>query len=351
MEYRTLGHSGLKVSALTMGTFTFGGAGPFAMVGKQGVDEARKLVDLCIDAGVNLFDTSNMYSSGMSEEILGEVLQGRRDNVLISSKARMPVGSGPNDEGASRYHLIRECERSLKRLRTDHIDIYYIHEWDGTTPVEEKLAALDTLVQQGKVRYIGCSNYSGWHIMKSLAASDRDRRPRFITQQIHYTLEAREAEYELLPISVDQGLGVLVWSPLAAGLLSGKHRRGLATPEGSRQFAGWTEPPIRDVEKLWNIVDVLVDIGDSRGVSAAQIALAWLLRRPGVSSLVIGGRNEAQFRDNFAAVDLKLTDAEMKRLNEVSTIPLIYPYWHQRNFASTRFSAADQALHKDFALE
>ncbi|TJW11695.1 MAG: aldo/keto reductase [Mesorhizobium sp.] len=349
MEYRTLGRSGLKVSVLTMGTFTFGGTGPFAMVGQQGVQDALRLVDLCIDAGVSLFDTSNMYSNGLSEEILGEVLDGRRDQVLISSKARMRTGTGPNDEGASRFHLIRECERSLKRLRTDHIDIYYIHEWDGATPVEEKMAALDTLVQQGKVRYIGCSNYSGWHIMKSLAVSDRDRRPRFVTQQIHYTLEAREAEYELLPISVDQGLGVLVWSPLAAGLLSGKHRRGVATPEGSRQFAGWTEPPIRDMEKLWNIVDVLVEIGDARGVSAAQVALAWLLERPGVSSLVIGGRNEAQFRDNFAAVSLRLSDEERARLTAVSTIPLIYPYWHQRNFARDRFCEADLALHRDFA--
>jgi aryl-alcohol dehydrogenase-like predicted oxidoreductase len=351
MEYRTLGHSGLKVSVLTMGTFTFGGTGPFAMVGQQGVQDARRLVDLCIDAGINLFDTSNMYSNGLSEEILGEVLDGRRDQVLISSKARMRIGRGPNDEGASRIHLIRECERSLKRLRTDHIDIYYIHEWDGTTPVEEKMAALDTLVQQGKVRYVGCSNYSGWHIMKSLAVSDRDRRPRFVTQQIHYTLEAREAEYELLPISVDQGLGVLVWSPLAAGLLSGKHRRGVATPEGSRQAAGWTEPPIRDLERLWNIVDALVEIGDARGVSAAQVVLAWLLQRPGVSSLVIGGRNEAQFRDNFAAVSLRLSDEERARLTAVSTIPLIYPYWHQRNFAKDRFCEADLALHRDFAQD
>ena len=349
MEYRTLGRSGLKVSVLTMGTFTFGGAGPFAMVGQQGVAEARKLVDLCIDNGVNLFDCANMYSSGLAEEILGEVLDGRRDQVLITSKARMRTGTGPNDEGVSRLHLIRECENSLKRLRTDHIDIYYMHEWDGTTPVEEKLAALDTLVQQGKVRYIGCSNYSGWHIMKSLAASDHDRRPRFVTQQIHYTLEAREAEYELLPISVDQGLGVLIWSPLAAGLLTGKHRRGQATPEGSRQFAGWTEPPIRDVEKLWDIVEVLVAIGEARGVSAAQIALAWLLGRPAVSSLVVGGRNEAQFKDNFAAVGLKLTEDEQSRLNVVSAVPLIYPYWHQRNFASARFSEADMALHRDYA--
>jgi aryl-alcohol dehydrogenase-like predicted oxidoreductase len=348
MEYRTLGRSGLKVSVLTMGTFTFGGSGPFGMVGKQGVPEARRLVDLCIDNGVNVFDTANMYSSGLSEEILGEVLDGRRDQVLVTSKARMKIGPGPNDEGVSRFHLIRECERSLKRLRTDYIDIYYMHEWDGITPVEEKLAALDTLVTQGKVRYIGCSNYSGWQVMKSLAASDRDRRPRFVTQQIHYTLEAREAEYELLPISVDQGLGVLVWSPLAAGLLTGKHRRGQPTPEGSRQFAGWTEPPIRDPEKLWDIIEVLVDIGTARGVSAAQIALAWLLGRPGISSLVIGGRTEAQFRDNFGAVGLTLTADELASLNAVSRVPLIYPYWHQHNFATARFSEADWALHRDY---
>lgn len=206
-------------------------------------------------------------------------------------------------------------------------------------------------MQQGKVRYIGCSNYSGWHVMESPAVSDRDRRPRFVTQQIHYTLEAREAESEMLPISVDQGLVVLVWSPLAAGLLSGKHRRGFATPEGSRQFAGWTEPPIRDAEKLWDIVDVLVSIGDLQGVSAAQIALAGLLARPAVSSLVFGGRTEAQFRDNFAAVLLKLTVEEINRLNEVSAIPLIYPYWHLRNFATERFSPADLALHQDSTVK
>ncbi len=351
MEYRQLGRTGLRVSVLTMGTFTFGGSGPFAMVGQQSVSDARRLVDLSIDNGVNLFDTANMYSNGRSEEILGEVLEGRRDKVLINSKARMRIGDGPNDEGASRHHLIRECERSLKRLRTDYIDIYYMHEWDGLTPVEEKLAALDTLMQQGKIRYIGCSNYSGWQVMKSLAVSDRDRRPRFVTQQIHYTLEAREAEYELLPISVDQGLGVLVWSPLAAGLLTGKHRRGQPTPEGSRQFAGWTEPPIRDAEKLWNIVEVLIQIGAEHDTSAAQVALAWLLGRPAVTSLVIGGRNETQFRDNFKAIDLCLTDDDRARLNAVSRVPLIYPYWHQRNFATDRFSDADWALHRDYIAD
>ncbi len=345
MEYRTLGRSGLKVSALSMGTFTFGGAGPFAMVGSQQVPEARRLVDCCIDHGVNLFDTANMYSTGLSEQILGEVLDGRRDQVLVTSKARMRIGDGPNDEGVSRYHLIRECEKTLQNLRTDHIDIYYMHEWDGVTPVEEKMAALDTLVSQGKVRYVGCSNYSGWHIMKSLQASERDRNVRFVTQQIHYTLEAREAEYELLPISVDQGLGVLVWSPLAAGLLSGKHRRSQPVAEGSRQAAGWTEPPIRDQDRLWDIVDVLVSVGEKHGVEAAQIALAWLLTRPAVSSLVVGGSNEQQFINNFRAIDVKLDQDDLDRLDRVSQPPLIYPYWHQNQFARDRFSDGDWALH------
>jgi aryl-alcohol dehydrogenase-like predicted oxidoreductase len=345
MEYRTLGRSGLKVSVITMGTFTFGGVGPFARVGAQGVPEARRLVDQALDHGVNIFDTANMYSGGVSEEILGEVLEGRRGEVLVTSKARMRVGPGPNDEGTSRHHLIRECERSLKRLRTDWIDLYYMHEWDGTTPVEEKMAALDTLVSQGKIRYVGCSNYSGWHVMKSLMASERDGRVRFVSQQIHYTLEAREAEYELLPLAVDQGIGVQVWSPLAAGLLTGKHRRGKPAPEGTRQFAGWTEPPIRDPERLYDIVEVLVAVGERHGVSAAQVALAWLLTRPAVTSLVVGGRNEAQFADNYAALNVTLTESDLAQLNEVSRPPLIYPYWHQGQFAASRFSPADWALH------
>lgn len=347
MQYRFLGRTGLKVSAITMGTFSFGGEGPFGMVARQGVAEARTLVDLCIDHGVNLFDTANMYSTGLSEEILGEILEGRYDDILVTSKARMRIGDGPNDEGVSRWHLIRECERSLKRLRTDHIDIYYMHEWDGATPVEEKMAALDTLIQQGKVRYAGCSNYSAWHVMKSLAAAPGPAS-RFVTQQIHYTLEAREAEYELLPLSVDQGLGVLVWSPLAAGLLTGKHRRDQASPEGSRQAAGWSEPPIRNPERLWRIVDELVAIGAELDVAAAPVALAWLLSRPAISSLVVGGRTAAQFQENFTAIDLKLSDEHLKRLNHVSRLPLIYPYWHQHNFARTRFTEADQALHADY---
>lgn len=351
MKYRTLGRTGLKVSVLSMGTFTFGGEGMFSAAGSHSVGEARRLVGLCLDAGVNVFDTSNMYSTGRSEEILAKALGSRRQDVLISSKARMRIGSGPNDEGVSRYHLIRECERSLKRLKTDVIDIYYMHEWDGLTPLQEMLHALDTLVTAGKIRYIGCSNYAGWQLMKALGTSDSHGYQRFVTQQIHYTLEAREAEYELLPISVDQGLGVLVWSPLAGGLLTGAHRRGQPTPPGSRQAKGWTEPPIRDVERLWRIVDELVAIADARGITAAQVALAWLLDRPAITSLVVGGLTEAHFRDNIAAAELELTPEETRRLDDVSAIPSIYPYWHQFNFARDRFSDADWALQRNYVTQ
>jgi aryl-alcohol dehydrogenase-like predicted oxidoreductase len=345
MEYRLLGRSGLKISTVTMGTMTFGGKGWAKMVGDLGVSEARRLVDLCLDAGVNLIDTADVYSAGVSEEILGEVLGGKRKNgVLIATKARFPMGDGPNDAGSSRQHLIAACEASLKRMKTDVIDLYQLHEWDGQTPLEETMEALDTLVHQGKVRYVGCSNFSGWHIMKALGISERDKRQRFVSQQIHYTLEARDAEYELLPVSIDQGLGVLVWSPLAGGLLSGKHRRNQAAPEGTRQFAGWTEPPIRDENRLWNIVETLVAIAESRSVSAAQVALAWLIGRKAVTSVIIGGRTEAQFKDNLAAAELKLSEEERRRLDDVSLPPVIYPYWHQLNTASDRLSEADMEL-------
>ncbi|MGC4025464.1 MAG: aldo/keto reductase [Mesorhizobium sp.] len=345
MEYRLLGRSGLKVSVLTLGTMTMGGKGNFAKVGDVGLAEAKRQIDMVIDAGVNLIDTADVYSTGGSEEIIGEALAGKRPGgVLIASKARFPMGSGPNDRGLSRHHLIRACEASLKRLRTDVIDLYQVHEWDGQTPLEETLGALHTLLEQGKIRYVGCSNYSGWHIMKALAASESKHLPRFVSQQIHYTLEAREAEYELVPISIDQGLGILVWSPLAGGLLSGKHRRDQKAPEGTRQLAGWKEPPIRDENRLWNIIDVLVDIADARGVSGAQVALAWLLGRDAVTSLVIGGRNEAQIADNLKSADLKLTDEERSRLDEVSAPPILYPYWHQMQTASDRLSPADLSL-------
>jgi len=324
---------------------TMGGKGNFAKVGNVGLDEAHRQIDLCIDAGVNLIDTANVYSNGASEEIIGNVLAGRRKGgVLLATKARFAMGEGPNDRGLSRYHLIRECEASLKRLQTDVIDLYQVHEWDGLTPLEETLEALDMLVRQGKVRYIGCSNYSGWHLMKALGIGEREFRQRFISQQIHYTLEAREAEYELIPIALDQGLGVLVWSPLAGGLLSGKHRRNQAAPEGTRQLAGWTEPPIRDENRLWTIVETLVSIAENRNASAAQIALAWLLGRPAVTSVIIGGRTEAHLADNLGAADLKLTPEERTSLDQVSMLPVLYPYWHQLQTAKDRLSEADLAL-------
>jgi aryl-alcohol dehydrogenase-like predicted oxidoreductase len=323
---------------------TIGGKGRFARVGEIGLDETRRLIDMSIDAGVNLIDTADVYSDGASEEIIGAALGGKRKGgVLLATKARSAMGEGPNDSGVSRYHLIRACEASLRRLNTDVIDLYQIHKWDGITPLDETLEALDLLVRQGKIRYVGCSNYSGWHLMKALHVSERDRLPRFVSQQIHYTLESREAENELVPISLDQGLGILIWSPLAGGLLSGKHRRDV-TPEGTRQLAGWTEPPIRNPERLWNIVDVLVEVAAEHKVSGAQVALAWLLGRPAVTSVIIGGRNETQLRDNLGAASLALTDEQRARLDAVSLQPLLYPYWHQAATASDRLGAVDLSL-------
>jgi aryl-alcohol dehydrogenase-like predicted oxidoreductase len=343
MEYRRLGHSGLFVSALTLGTMTFGGRGDFRPVGSTDVTAASRQVDMCLDAGINLFDTADVYSSGESEEILGEAIAGRRDRVLLATKARFPTGEGPNEAGLSRYHLIRSCEASLRRLGTDHIDLYQVHEWDGLTPLEETLEALDTLVRSGKVRYVGCSNYAGWQLMKALGVSERLGLQRFVSQQIYYSLEAREAEYELVPLALDQECGILVWSPLAGGLLSGKYRRDVDAPEG-RHLSGWDEPPVRNPEKLYDTIEVLVEIADGRGVSAARVALAWLLGRPGVASVVVGARTEEQLADNLEAAELELSDEERRRLDEVSVPPLLYPYWHQAKTASDRLGPADLSL-------
>ena len=344
MEYRQLGHSGLRVSALTLGTMTFGGRGHWTRVGATEVDTATRQVDMCLDAGVNLIDTADVYSDGLSEEVVGKTLKGRRDRVLIATKARFAMGDGPNDAGLSRHHLIRACEASLRRLGTDYIDLFQVHEWDGHTPLEETLSALDHLVNSGKVRYIGCSNYSAWHIMKALGISERKNLQRFISQQIHYSLQARDAEYELVPVALDQGVGILVWSPLAGGLLSGKYRRGQDMPEGSRHLTDWNEPPVHDEDQLYDIVDVLVEIGEARGVSAAQVALAWTLARPGIATVVVGARTEEQLADNLGAVDLTLEDDERARLDEVSAPRLMYPYWHQAKSASERLSEADLTL-------
>jgi aryl-alcohol dehydrogenase-like predicted oxidoreductase len=344
MEYRPLGSSGLRVSALTLGTMTFGGRDNFAAVGSTDVDAATRQVDLCLDRGVNFIDTANVYSGGVSEEIVGQAIKGRRDRVVLATKARMPMGDGPNDAGLSRHHLIAQCEASLRRMQVDHIDLYQVHEWDGETPLEETLAALDALVQSGKVRYVGVSNYAGWQLMKALGIADGHGFERPVTQQIFYSLQARDAEYELVPIAVDQGVGILVWSPLAGGLMSGKYRRGAEWPEGSRHLTDWNEPPIRDLEQVYDIVEALVEIGDGHGVSAAQVALAWLLDRPGIVSVIVGARTEEQLADNLGAADLQLSDGERDRLEELSRPPLIYPFWHQAKTASDRLSEADLTL-------
>ena len=344
MEYRQLGASGLRVSTITLGTMGFGGTGWASPVGQIDVDGARRQINAARDAGVNLIDTADVYSAGLSEEIIGQALGGDRDEVLIATKVRMPMGDGPNDAGLSRHHILRGAEASLRRLGTDYIDLYQVHEWDGQTPLEETLSALDSLVRSGKVRYIGASNYAGWHLMKALGISRQEGLARFVSQQIYYSLQARDAENELVPLAVDQGLGILVWSPLAGGLLSGKYRRGQDAPAGSRHLSDWDEPPVHDQDKLYDTIEVLLDIASGHGVSAAQIALAYTLRKPGVTSVVVGARTEEQLADNLAAAAVVLADDEVERLDAVSAQPLPYPYWHQAKTSRDRLGAADLTL-------
>lgn len=344
MEYRQLGRSGLMVSTLSLGTMTFGGKGKFVKTGDTDLEGARRQVGMALDAGINLFDTADVYSNGASEEILGQALKGKRDAVILATKARFRMGDAPNDAGLSRYHLIRAAEASLKRLGTDHVDLYQLHQWDGLTPLDETLEAVDRLVRDGKVRYAGVSNFSAWHLMKAMGVAAMEKFIAPVSQQIHYSLEARDAEYELIPATLDQKLGVLVWSPLAGGLLSGKYRRDQAAPEGTRQLANWGEPPIRDENRLYDIIDVLVRIAADRGVSAAQIALAWLIGRRGVTSVIVGARTDAQLADNLKAAEVILTPEERADLDRVSQLPLIYPYWHQAMTASDRLSEADLSL-------
>ncbi len=335
MELRLLGKTGLKVSVLSFGAMTFGGDGMFSRVGDVQLADAKRQVGLCLDAGVNLFDTADIYSNGHSEAILGEALGVERKRIVLATKAFAPMGEGPNDLGLSRKHLIEACEASLKRLKTDHIDLYQVHSFDALTPVEETLKALDDLVRAGKVRYIGCSNFSGWHLMKALAASDRLGLERYATQQIQYSLMCRDSEFELLPLGVDQGVGALLWSPLAQGFLSGKFKPGAAN-EGSRiastgQLAGFDNP------RAHAVIAALTEIAAHYpGASIAQTALNWLRRKAGVTSIIIGARTEAQLKDNLAAARWNLTDADIARLDEASAIPVPYPYYHQRNYTRGR---------------
>ena len=335
MEYRQLGGSGLKVSELSFGAATFGGGNEFFRAwGNSDVSAARRLIDMCLEAGVNLFDTADAYSDGLSEEILGKAIPGRRDKVLISTKATFPMGSGPNDVGSSRHHLIRACEASLRRLDTDYIDIYTLHAFDALTPVEETLRTLDDLVRSGKVRYIACSNFSGWHLMKSLALSDRYGWSRYVAHQAYYSLIGREYEWEVMPLALDQRVGAIVWSPLGWGRLTGKIRRNQPMPETSRLHkTADLGPPVSD-EALYAVVDALDQIAEETGKSVPQIALNWLLRRPTISSVIIGARNEEQLLQNLEATGWNLTEEQVRKLDSASDVTPIYPYWHQRFFAA-----------------
>ena len=334
MEFRQLGYSGLKVPALCFGAATFGGGNEFFKAwGESDVSEATRLVDICLEAGVNLFDTANIYSRGMSEEILGQAIKGKRDRVLISTKATFPMGDGPNDMGSSRHHLIESCNASLRRLGTDYIDIYHMHGFDAVTPVEETMSTLDTLVKSGKVRYIACSNFSGWHLMKSLAVSERYGWSRYVGHQVYYSLVSREYEWELMPLALDQKVGALIWSPLGWGRLTGKIRRGKPLPEQSRLHTTAEQGPPVPEEYLYSIVDALDGIAKETGKTIPQVALNWLLQRPTVSTMIIGARNEEQLRQNLGAAGWNLTAEQVATLDKASEVTRIYPYWHQAQFA------------------
>jgi aryl-alcohol dehydrogenase-like predicted oxidoreductase len=335
MEYRQLGGSGLMVPELCFGTGTFGGVNEFFKAwGATDVAEATRLVDVCLDAGCNMFDTADLYSEGASEEILGRAIKGRRDRVLISTKATFRTGTGPNDVGSSRYHLTRAIEDSLRRLGTDFIDLFQLHGFDAMTPIEEVLQTLDGFVRAGKIRYVGCSNFSGWHLMKSLAIADRYGLPRYVAHQAYYSLVGRDYEWELMPLALDQRVSAVVWSPLGWGRLTGKIRRGHPLPASSRlqsKLATDMGPPIPD-EYLYRVVDALDAVAAETGKTVPQVALNWLLRRPSVATVIIGARNEAQLRDNLGAVGWKLTPEQVARLDAASAVTLPYPYWHQRGF-------------------
>jgi aryl-alcohol dehydrogenase-like predicted oxidoreductase len=341
MEFRQLGHSGLKVPVLSFGTGTFGGKGEFfAAWGNSDVAEATRLIDTCLEAGVNFFDTADVYSQGASEEILGKAIAGRRNSVLISTKATFPMGQGPNDLGSSRYHLIQACEASLRRLGTDYIDIYHLHGFDQLTPIEETLHTLDTLVESGKVRYIACSNFSGWHLMKSLAISEKYGWPRYVAHQAYYSLIGREFEWELMPLGIDQHVGTIVWSPLGWGRLTGKIRRNQPLPAVSRLHTTAEKGPPVDDEYLYKVIDALEEVARDTGKTIPQVALNWLLQRPTVANVVIGARNEEQLRQNLGAVGWNLSSDQVQRLNQASDRVPIYPYWHQRQFAERNPLAA-----------
>ena len=334
MEHRQLGGSGFKVPVLSFGTGTFGGSGEFFKAwGSSDVQEATRLVDICLDAGLNMFDSADVYSKGMAEEILGKAIQGRRDKVIVSTKGTFPMGDGPNETGSSRFHLTKTVEDALRRLGTDYIDLFQTHGFDAVTPVEETMSTLDDLVRAGKIRYIGCSNYSGWHLMKFLAYAERFNLTRFVAHQAYYSLIGREYEWELMPLGLDQKVGAVVWSPLGWGRLTGKIRRGQPLPEGSRLHKTADAGPPVDDEYLYKVVDALDEVAQETERSVPQVALNWLLQRPTVATIIIGARNEEQLKQNLGAVGWNLTPEQVAKLDQASEQTKIYPYWHQMGFA------------------
>jgi aryl-alcohol dehydrogenase-like predicted oxidoreductase len=335
MEYRQLGGSGLMVPALSFGTGTFGGTTElFKAWGQTDAAEATRLVDICLEAGLNMFDSADNYSKGAAEEILGQAIRGRRDQVLISTKAAFRSGHGPNDVGSSRHYLLRAVEGCLRRLATDYIDLFQLHSYDAKTPVDEMMNSLDDLVRAGKIRYIGCSNYSGWHLMKALAYADRHGLTRFVAHQAYYSLIGRDYESELMPLAIDQKVGAVVWSPLGWSRLTGKFRRGQSLPETTRLQSKLNQdvgPPI-DMEYLYRVIDAIDAVAAETGKTVPQIALNWLLQRPSVSTIIIGARNEEQLRQNLGAIGWNLTPDQVARLDAASAVTPAYPYWHQANF-------------------
>ena len=330
MQYRRLGASGLMVPALSFGTATFGGTTDFFRAwGDTDVKEARRLVDICLEAGVNLFDSADTYSQGASEQVLGAAIAGRRDKVLVSTKASFRSGAGPNDVGSSRHHLIDACNGALQRLGTDYIDLFQLHGMDANTPVEETMGTLDDLVRAGKIRYIGCSNFSGWHLMKSLAVADRHGYSRYVANQTSYSLIGRDYECELMPLGLDQGVGAIVWSPLGWGRLTGKIRRGQPLHQDSRLHVTREAAPQVADEHLFKVVDALDEMAKETGRTITQVALNWLLQRPSVSSVIVGARNEEQLKQNLGAIGWNLDAEQVSRLDAASAVPLPYPYWHQ----------------------
>ena len=331
MEYRLLG--GLKVPVLSFGTGTFGGGNEFFKAwGSSDVAEATRLVDICLEAGLNFFDTADIYSDGLAEQILGKAIAGRRDRVLISTKATFAMGSGPNDVGSSRFHLLRACEDSLRRLETDYIDVYHLHGFDALTPLEETLQTLDALVRSGKVRYLACSNFSGWHLMKSLAISEKYGWARYVAHQVYYSLIGRDFEWELMPLGLDQKVASIVWSPLGWGRLTGRVRRGQPLPAESRLHKTADVGPPVDQENLYRVVDALDEVAKETGKTVPIVALNWLLQRPTVANIVIGARNEQQLRQNLEAVGWNLTAEQVAKLDQAGETTPVYPYWHQRQF-------------------